>query len=92
MERSSLKSKLRTGSILAVLLLVAYFALTDEAGSFDVPGSADLGFQRVQNGFSGVVTWLAGSAKEKNREMQQVHDGYKTRTDERVEHSGGEAP
>ncbi len=92
MERRSWKSKVQQGIIVVLLLLVGYFALTDEQGNFDVPGSAELGIQRVGHGFQAMVTGAAEATKEKNREMQQVHDNYEARTDDRVEQNGGEAP
>ncbi|QDG50364.1 hypothetical protein FIV42_06340 [Persicimonas caeni] len=92
MERKSWKSKTQNGIIVVILLLVAYFALTDEHGKFSVPSAGGLAVQRVGDGFESMITAVAETTKEKNREMQQVHDNYERRTADRVEDNGGEAP
>lgn len=92
MERTSWKSRTQNGIIAVILLLVAYFALTDTRGDFSVPDSGGLAMQRVGDGFESMVTSVAKTTKEKNREMQQVHDNYERRTADRVEDNGGSAP
>jgi hypothetical protein len=84
-ERTSWKSKTQRGIIALLVLIVAYFALTDTSGDFSVPSTAALAIQRVGDGFQSMVTTVADTTKEKNREMQQVHDNYEKRTDERIE-------
>jgi hypothetical protein len=89
--RKSWKSKTQQGIIALLILLVGYFALTDDSGDFSVPSTVNLGMQRVGNGFQGMVTSVADTTKEKNREMQQVHDNYEKRTDDRVEQNQDES-
>lgn len=92
MERKSWKSQVQTGLIGATLVLVAYFALTGPSGNFNVPDSAGLALQRVGDGFESMVTSVAETTEEKNREMQQVHDNYERRTADRVQENGGDTP
>ena len=92
MKHVSWKKRIQKTVLLAMVGLVAFFALTDESGSFDVPGSADLGMQRVEHGFGSMAAWFTNRADADNRSMQKVHDDYKERTDRRVEENGGEAP
>ncbi len=92
MKRVSWKSRLQKLVIAALVGLVAYFALTDESGSFDVPGSADLGLQRIEHGFGSMADAVTHRIDEDNHSMQKVHDDYEKHTAERVEASGGKAP
>jgi uncharacterized lipoprotein YmbA len=84
-ERRSWKSKTQQGIIVVLVLIVGYFALTDRRGDFSLPSSFGLGIERVGDGFQSMITAVADTTKEKNRQMQQVHDNYEKRTDERIE-------
>jgi hypothetical protein len=90
MERKSWRSKIQTGLVISLVVLITFFVFTDRDGSASAPHSGSQALKRVERGFTSMVTWFSDGARDKNRNMQRVHDDYETRTDERVRENSGE--
>lgn len=92
MDRRSARSKVQNTIIVVLVLAIGYMALTDRDGQFSTPGDFGHAVHRVERGFTSMATWFADGARQKNRDMQRVHDDYEDRTGDRVEKSGGDSP
>ncbi len=90
MERTSWRSRIQKGLVVILVGLITFFVFTDRDGAASAPYSGSQALTRVERGFTSMVTWFSDGAREKNRDMQRVHDDYETRTEDRVKKSSGE--
>ena len=84
--------KKKTRNTVLVILVVGLLSLAfrdPDYGEWNVPPGPGEAVTRIGNNIGDGVQYVADLTRQKNREMQDVHDSRMDRNDRRIEESGG---